>query len=108
MVNITAVMAMPCYLVCCLFLLKLALRGPWGGVTGRRSGLVTGALGSLFSAYLVLEAGVQLLAVACILYAAGLPVYLWARRGERLPRGEQVLALCVLAAAVAGVVLIVP
>lgn len=107
MVDITAVMAMPCYLVCCLFLLKLALRGPWPGVTGRRAGLVTGVAGTVFSTYLVLEAGMQLLAVACVLYAAGLPVYLWARRGQVLTVGERALAACVLAAAVAGVALVV-
>lgn len=107
MVDITAVMAMPCYLVCCLFLLKLALRGPWPGATGRRAGLVTGVAGTVFSTYLVLEAGMQLLAVACVLYAAGLPVYLWARRGQVLTVGERALAACVLAAAVAGVALVV-
>lgn len=105
MVNITAVMAMPCYLVCCLFLLKLALRGPWPGATSRTAGLATAVGGSIFSAYLVAEAGIELLAVACVLYAMGIPVYLWARRGERLPAGEKALAVCVAAAAVLGLCL---
>lgn len=84
---------------------KLALRGPWPGATSRTAGLATAVGGSIFSAYLVAEAGIELLAVACVLYAMGIPVYLWARRGERLPAGEKALAVCVAAAAVLGLCL---
>lgn len=84
MISITSVMSMPCYLLCCLYLWKVAAReralfDAHADVTRRRA-LTTGVLGSLFSLFLVYAAGLEYLMVACALFAAGLPIFALARR----------------------------
>ncbi|PAU67553.1 arginine:agmatine antiporter [Bifidobacterium italicum] len=88
MISITSVMSMPCYLLCCLYLWKVAAREP-GAFTAhgratravsRRRALATGVLGSLFSLFLVYAAGLRYLMVACVLFAIGLPIFAIARR----------------------------
>ncbi|KFI61955.1 basic amino acid/polyamine antiporter [Bifidobacterium cuniculi] len=112
MISITSVMAMPCYLLCCLYLWRLVRRRPTlfaaGGVTRRRA-LAVGILGSLFSLFLVYSAGLHYLMVACALFAIGLPIYAVARRqrapGERfLSRRELILFAAIVVVGVIGVV----
>lgn len=85
MISITSVMAMPCYLLCCVYLWKIAVREPaaFPSAAARRRALATGVLGTLFSLFLVYSAGLRYLTMACALFALGLPLLVVARRQRR-------------------------
>lgn len=88
MISITSVMAMPCYLLCCVYLWKVAVRERtvFRSAVARHRALATGILGTLFSLFLVYSAGLRYLMMACALYAIGLPLLVVARRQRRLAR----------------------
>lgn len=95
-VDISAVMCMPCYMACALFLWKVALREPWrkgehGIRFSRTGGLITGALGTAFTLYMLYSSGLAYLMPAVALYAVGIPFYIFARRQAGTKEG--VLAL---------------
>lgn len=117
MISITSVMAMPCYLLCCAFLWKIALKEPWKkGENGirfsRANGLATGILGTIFSLYLVYAAGLNYLMIAAFLYAIGIPIFIIGRRqaGEKgnvlamFTTPEKVLGAIVIVLGIIGIV----
>lgn len=111
MVSVTAVMAMPCYLACCLFLFKEALGRPEVFGARRRAAVAVGVGGSLFSLLLLAESGMSLLLLACVVYAAGIPLFVRARsQAQRLGVGtgltpvEWTCSLAVAGLAVVGLV----
>ncbi len=65
MISITSVMAMPCYLLCCVYLWKVAVRERtvFRSAAARHRALATGILGTLFSLFLVYSAGYLLCCV---------------------------------------------
>ena len=83
------------YLVCALFALR---RG-----AGSRALLLTGAVATVYSAWLVYAAGPVYLLLTALVYVPGLAVHALARRRRGLPvyagAGEQVVAVLLLAAA---------
>jgi arginine:ornithine antiporter / lysine permease len=92
------------YLLCALFALKLATQG--GGV-----GLMwTGAVATLYSAWLLYAAGPVYLLLTALIYAPGLLVHAWSRRISQQPllRGalEWTVAALVLGAALLTISLI--
>lgn len=82
LISITSVMAMPCYLLCCLYLWKVSVREPhlFATTRERRNGLLTAIFGTIFALFLVYSAGLRYLMVASTLFAFGLPILLVARR----------------------------
>ena len=80
---------------------KLALSGEGYGKGEARTGaLLIGLLATLYGLWLVYAAGPAYLFMCAVLYALGLPVYLWARRetGQRLLHPvEAILAAALLA-----------
>ncbi|MUH60535.1 basic amino acid/polyamine antiporter [Bifidobacterium canis] len=82
MISITSVMSMPCYLLCCLYLCKIAFRERdlWKtrGIS-RTHAIVTGVVSVLFALFLVESAGLQYLMIACVIFAIGLPIFIIAR-----------------------------
>lgn len=112
MISITSVMAMPCYLLCCLYLWKVVLRSPQEctkrGISTRH-GLITAVLGTLFSFYLIYSAGLAYLMVACVLFAIGLPIYFIARR-KRAPgeapftTKEYCILIAIIIAGIIGII----
>ncbi|MCL1840277.1 MAG: basic amino acid/polyamine antiporter [Propionibacteriaceae bacterium] len=82
MYSITSVMAMPCYLLTTMFLVKLGAgpEYPKKARTGRRAAIVVGVIGSIYGVWLMYAAGLALLATACLVYAVGVPLYVIARR----------------------------
>ena len=89
------------------YLLKLALSGEgYTALEGRGGDIAIGALATVYGAWLVYAAGPAYLLMCAMLYAVGIPVYIWARRsrGERaFTAAEIALALALVATAlVAG------
>lgn len=112
MISITSVMAMPCYLLCCLFLWKFAVKEKWpGGIRfSRANGIFTGVVGTIFSLYLVYAAGLNYLMIAAVLYAIGIPVFIVGRHqaGEQggwklFTKWEKVVLVAVIILAIIGV-----
>ena len=117
MISITSVMAMPCYLLCAMFLWKVAVKEPWKkGENGIRfsriTGLVTGILGTIFALYLVYAAGLNYLMIAAFLYAIGIPLFIVGRRqaGEKgnilklFTTPEKVLCVIVIILGIIGII----
>ncbi len=114
MISITSVMAMPCYLMCCLFLWKIAVKETWpSGVRFSKAyGLATGIIGTIFALYLVYSAGLNYLMIAAALYAIGIPLFVIGRRqaGEKgnilslFTKYEKVLCLAVIVIGIIGII----
>lgn len=113
-IDISAVMCMPCYMMCAAFLWKIAIKEEWpdGVRFSRRNGLVTGVIGTLFTVYLIYSSGLNYAMVAAVLYAVGIPLFVIGRRqaGEKgnllslFTKGEKVLCAVLLVIGVIGVV----
>ena len=115
MISITSVMAMPCYLLCCLFLWKIAVKDPWpqGIRFSKTNGLITGILGTIFGLYLIYAAGLNYLMIAAALYAVGIPIYIVGRHQASDGKGnilsyftkwEKVLCVIVLILGIIGII----
>lgn len=114
MISITSVMAMPCYLLCCLFLWKISLRDPWpdGIRFHKANGIATGVLGTVFALYLVYSAGLNYLMIACFLYAVGIPLFIVGRRQNDkdtkwynlFTTWEKVLAIAIVILGIIGII----
>ena len=117
MISITSVMAMPCYLMCTLFLWKVAVKEPWkkgeGGIRfSRTNGLVTGIVGTVFALYLVYAAGLNYLMIAAFVYAIGIPLFIIGRKqagqtGSILgyfTKWEKVLCVAVIILGIVGII----
>lgn len=114
MISITSVMAMPCYLMCCLFLWKIAIKEPWpkGIRFSKMNGLITGIIGTIFALYLIYAAGLNYLMIAAALYAIGIPIFVIGRRqaGEKghlidlFTKWEKVLCVIVIILGIVGII----
>ena len=114
MISITSVMAMPCYLMCCLFLWKVAVKEKWpeGTRFSKGYGLATGVIGTIFALFLVYSAGLNYLMIAAAVYAIGIPLFVVGRRqaGEKgsllslFTKGEKILCLLVIVVGIIGII----
>jgi arginine:ornithine antiporter/lysine permease len=113
LISITSVMAMPCYLLCCCYLWKLCIRkSNWPDTRASRPRALFVAVGAtIYALWLVVAAGLSYLMVACVVYAIGVPLFMYARRQngavgvrEIFARHEALLCLAIMLAAVAGIV----
>ncbi|NEG70633.1 basic amino acid/polyamine antiporter [Bifidobacterium choloepi] len=116
MISITSVMAMPCYLLCCLFLWKIAVKDPWpkGIRFSRKNAIATGVIGTIFALYLVYSAGLNYLMIACVLYAVGIPLFIVGRRQavghdgtswwNLFTKWEKVLFVIIVVAGIVGII----
>lgn len=79
MISITGVMALPCYLLSTLYLFKIAYKKeyPKDIFASATNAVVTGILGSVYGVWLIYAAGLNYLMIACIVYAIGLPIYVY-------------------------------
>jgi arginine:ornithine antiporter/lysine permease len=95
------------YVLSGAYALKLAItREGYGAGEGRGRDMFTGALATVYGAWLIYAAGPNYLFMCALLYAVGVPVYWWARhaRGEKAFSGiEALIGLgIVIAAAIAA------
>jgi len=79
MLSITGVMVLPAYIASTLYLWKLTEDGEYSG-KDRFYALLSGLLGTAYGAWLLYAAGLKYLFLAFIFIAAGIPVYIWARK----------------------------
>lgn len=115
-IDVSAVMCMPCYMMCAAFLWKVAARdrAAWSKEVrfSRINGLVTGIVGTLFASYLLYSSGLNYVMIAAILYAVGVPLFVIGRRqaGERgnllslFTKGEKILCALLIVVGIIGVV----
>ena len=84
MLSITGVMVLPAYLASTLYLWKLVEDGDFEKIspTGRAAALATSVLGTIYGLWLVYAAGFKYLFLAFIFLAAGIPVFIWARKQQ--------------------------
>lgn len=74
LISVSSVMAMPCYLLCSAFLFKAASEGKeWEAREhSRTAALITGGIGTILTAMLIVGSGFTLISIACVFYAAGM------------------------------------
>lgn len=82
MLSITAVMILPPYLACTLFLWKICTDGTFPEHLGlsRNFGLVCGIAGSVYALWMIYAAGLEYLLAAFCFMVLGIPVFIWARK----------------------------
>lgn len=82
MLSITGVVILPAYIGSAVFLWKVIWSGdyPRTAKLGRNTALITSLLATGFGLWLVYAAGIQFMLAGALVYAAGLPVFYWARR----------------------------
>lgn len=118
--NIISAMAAPCYLFCSLFLLKIALnKTEWKknqAAKVRKGKLIAvGLCASAFDIFLIVAGNVRYLLVACIIYAVGIPIFIFSRyrylnslaalKGDFRP-AEWIFMLAIMFIGIAGVCLL--
>lgn len=86
------------------YAVKLALSGEsYGAGEGRTADMAIGGIATFYGAWLVYAAGPAYLLMCAILYAVGIPVYVWARRSHKaraFQPVEMLIAASLLLAAV--------
>lgn len=85
MLNVTGIMVLPCYILCPLYLLKIAVKNdnyPKNFMRSRTFSGVVGILAAGFGVWLMYAAGINYLLVASIIYAVGIPVFLKGRKDD--------------------------
>lgn len=84
MLSITGVMVLPAYIFSTAYLWKLVEDGDYAkrAATGRAAALFTATAGTLYGVWLVYAAGLKYLFLAVIFLAAGVPVFIWARKQQ--------------------------
>ena len=112
LIDITGVMVLPPYFASTLYLAVYAARSGYVETHGesKNNALATGILGSVYSLWMLYAAGLQFLLMSTIMFAIGVPVYLWSQRehhpGERMLTGYERLGVAsLLAVAVVALVL---
>ncbi|WP_261817162.1 basic amino acid/polyamine antiporter [Vibrio gallicus] len=89
-INIASVIVLPCYLLSCLYLLKLSINYKELGLSKRNYGYVAlSATTALFCLWLITAAGLNYQLLATILYAIGIPFFRFTHRA-RMKAGEKV------------------
>ena len=92
MLSITAVMILPPYLACTLFLWKICANGSFPEHLGLHRGfaLLCGIAGSIYAIWMIYAAGLQYLLAAFCFMVLGIPVFIWARKSamENDPQQE--------------------
>lgn len=110
MLSITSVMVLPAYIASTAYLWKMTEDGEYAKISskGRAAALFTSVLGTAFGGWLIYAAGLKYLFLAVIFLAAGLPVFVWARRQQNdgkpvLSKGEVPVAALLVLFALAAV-----
>ncbi len=103
LISVTGVMILPAYLASTAYLWRYALSHAYMEERGRA--LRSGVLGSVYAVWLLYAAGPQFLLMSSLLFVAGLPVFYFAHRQNRLhaplfsrAEGVAAVALVVVAA----------
>ena len=113
MISITSVMAMPCYLLCCVFLWKIAVTEEWPKIKfSKTNAIVTGVIGTIFGLFLVYSAGLNYLMIAAVLYAVGIPLFIIGRKQagatgdiwNMFTKWEKVLAIVLVIMGIIGII----
>ena len=82
MLSITGVMVLPAYFSSCAYLWKICEDGEYPQTAGvsRAAALFSSVAGSLYALWLIYAAGLNYLLMAVIFMAAGIPIFVWARK----------------------------
>ncbi len=82
MLSITSVMVLPAYFSSCAYLWKICEDGEYPAHSDikRSTALFSAIIGSFYALWLIYAAGLNYLLMAVIFMAAGIPVFIWARK----------------------------
>ncbi|MBS9335282.1 amino acid permease [Fructobacillus sp. M1-13] len=113
MLTIVGTMTVPPYLIAMLYLFKISLNdkefNPTGAkiTFGRTKPLIYSGLAILGTLYMGYSAGITYTALSFVIYALGIPVYIWARThkqdmtiGQVFGKYEKIFVACILIVAV--------
>lgn len=110
MLSITGVVILPAYIGSAAFLWKVMWTGqyPKTAKIGKTTALTVSILATVYGFWLVAAAGLQFMLAGAVIYAIGLPVFVWARREGAhdeplITRIELAVAVVLLALAVLAI-----
>ncbi len=115
LLSVTGTMVMPCYLICIMYLLKVAFdkKEAYPKIfASRRTAKSTGVLAGIYGVYLIYAAGLNYMLIACIFYAIGIPVFASARKQDPnnnskkvfSSKGELIFSIILILAGVGGLI----
>ncbi|RSX55629.1 arginine:agmatine antiporter [Bifidobacterium dolichotidis] len=118
MISIVSVLSIPCYLCCAMYLWRISRRDhiwPINARFTRKHGLVIGVLGTFYMLYAAIVAGLDYVMAACIVYAIGTPLFVFARhrantqdaQGKLFTRAERIMLVLIVIAGIAGVIYVI-
>ncbi|GAM62299.1 arginine/ornithine antiporter arcD [Vibrio ishigakensis] len=89
-INIASVIVLPCYLLSCLYLLKISINYQELGLKARNNGyVILSGIAALFCLWLITAAGLEYQLLATILYAIGIPFFRYTH-ASRIKAGEMI------------------
>lgn len=114
LLTITGTMTVAPYMISALFLIKIsAVKDlfPTGTKHKRIPSLIVGILAFITTAVMAVAAGISYVAISFVIYALGIPLYVWARlehKEDKEPmftKGEIIFAVLIVVVAIIGVIL---
>ena len=114
LLTITGTMTVAPYMVSAMYLIKIGAKEdlfPTNTKHKRINGLIIGILAFLYTVIMGLAAGVRYIAISFIIYAIGIPVYIWARKEQHEKHifkiGELIFAIIIVVVAIAGLYVLI-
>lgn len=114
LLTITGTMTVAPYMVSAMYLIKIGVKEdlfPTNTKHKRINGLIIGILAFLYTIIMGFAAGINYIAISFIIYALGIPVYIWARKEQHekhiFKMGELIFAIVIVIVAIIGIYVLV-
>lgn len=112
MLSITSVMVLPCYIICCAYLWKIAAKNdnyPSDIFASRKKAEITGFLGTIYGFWLVYAAGIHYMLIAAVIYALGIPLFMKARKesdpsNAEFTKVERMISIILVVLGIIGII----
>ncbi|WP_172188755.1 histidine-histamine antiporter [Lentilactobacillus kribbianus] len=109
LLTVVGTMTIPPYLISEMYLLKISHKTKkfdQGSKHSPKKAMIIGVLAFLYTLIMAFSAGIRYIAIAFIVYAIGIPFYVWARKQHNkrvFTRGEWIFAAIIIVVGIYGV-----
>lgn len=114
LLTITGTMTVAPYMISAMYLIKIAMHKesfPQNTKHKRTNSLIIGILAFLYTVIMGFAAGIKYIAISFIVYAIGIPVYIWARKEQKVNKlfnkFEMIFVTIILIIAIIGLFILI-